>query len=34
MADLDAFTIRRIATSGAEIRDLDGRTGAWTVTEP
>jgi hypothetical protein len=34
MRDIDAFTIRRIATAGHEIRDPQGRVVAWAVTEP
>ena len=34
MSDADAFTVNRVATSGAEIRDPDGNIVAWAATEP
>ena len=32
--DIDTFTVRRVATSGCEIRDPEGNTVCWTTDEP
>jgi len=34
MTDMSAYTIRRVASSGCEIRDPGGTVIAWAVDEP